>query len=87
MIALVWAAWNFWIITFTKIADVVSGDSESASLNTHSSSRQLRLLKEVHNAISTGAEAFLRAGKTFHLPSSRLIDTDKHHTSCCNLFT
>ena len=39
-----------------------TGDEEKTSLSqTHTTSRQLRLLKEVHNAISTGAEAFLRA--------------------------
>ena len=62
IIGLVWAAWQFWILTGTKIDMPHTGDEEKTSLSqTHTTSRQLRLLKEVHNAISTGAEAFLRA--------------------------
>ena len=47
VIALVWALWNFWIISGTKIGEGVAGDEEKASLNTHSSARSIRLLKEV----------------------------------------
>ena len=62
VVALVWAAWQFWILTGTKIDMPHTGDEEKTSLSqTHTTIRQLRLLKEVHNAISTGAEAFLRA--------------------------
>ena len=47
VIALVWALWNFWIISGTKIGEGVSADEEKASLNTHSTARSIRLLKEV----------------------------------------
>ena len=70
-IALVWAAIQFFIISLTKIEEVHTGsdEEERASLksggksksHSASSKRELELLKETYEAISTGAEAFLRA--------------------------
>lgn len=69
VIALVWATVQFLIIAVTKINQLsyTRGDEERASLNQHgpSSSKQMELLREVHQAITSGAEAFLRAEYTY----------------------
>jgi Na+/H+-translocating membrane pyrophosphatase len=69
VIALVWATVQFLIIAVTKINQLSynRGDEERASLNAHgpSSSKQMELLREVHQAITSGAEAFLRAEYTY----------------------
>jgi len=69
--ALVWALFQFFIITWTTVTidELTSMDSsnveESTPLKsttpTASSIKEIKLLRETYNAISTGAEAFLRA--------------------------
>jgi H+-translocating diphosphatase len=60
LLALVWAALQFSIITQVKLESPSTRIEERANLNPKSQ-RQLELLRMVYGAISEGAEAFLRA--------------------------
>jgi len=59
LIALVWAIIQFVIISYTKVG--YSGDERSSLKGKNSARREVELLREVYEAISLGAEAFLRA--------------------------
>ena len=62
LISLGWAYYNYIVIASTEMV-TISDTEERSSLNRapKAGERQIRLLKEVYEAISTGAEAFLRA--------------------------
>lgn len=64
IIALIWAAIQFCIISQTNLATVDYSEEKQALKGSSSKikrDKELQLLKEVYEAISTGAEAFLRA--------------------------
>jgi len=63
VIGLVWAAYNFYVITLTTLEKSGSRPEERQTLTgaSKSTEKQLRLLNEVYTAITLGAEAFLYA--------------------------
>eukprot|EP01033_Poteriospumella_lacustris_P023241 gene23241-17625_t len=56
-----WAAYQFSIINAIKLDDYTADEEKAALKGGRGGRREMALLRETHEAISRGAEAFLRA--------------------------